>query len=178
MSVFSINRLSIQGLGSINTIRTAYYMSTNNDAAATLILRSVLLLGRRLRGARSESPHSLSTIAILATLHRLGPMPAWRLALEERLQPQSVTRIIAALERDGLISRMRSEADRREIELSITRHGRNILSEDMGARRAWLEKAMDERLTSQERKALIEASELMLKLAYAHPEGEAQSGEE
>lgn len=153
-------------------------MSSSNDTPATLILRSVLLLGRRLRAARSESPHSLSTIAILGTLHRLGPMPAWRLAREERLQPQSVTRIIAALERDGLISRMRSEADRREIELSITPHGRNILSEDIGIRRAWLEKAMDERLTSQERKTLIDASEIMLKLAYAHPEDEAQSGEE
>ena len=153
-------------------------MSSSDDTPATLILRSVLLLGRRLRAARPEGPHSLSTIAILATLRRLGPMPAWRLALEEHLQPQSVTRIIAALERDGLISRMRSKTDRREIKLSITPHGRTVLSEDIGARRAWLEKAMDERLTSQERKALIEASELMLKLAYAHPEGEAQSGEE
>jgi len=153
-------------------------MSSNKDTPATLILRSVLLLGRRLRAARPEGPHSLSTIAILATLHRLGPMPAWRLALEEHLQPQSVTRIIAALERDGLISRMRSEADRREIELSITTHGRTVLSDDIGARRAWLEKAMDERLTSQERKALIDASEIMLKLSHAHIENEAQSGEE
>ena len=153
-------------------------MSSNNDAPATLILRSVLLLGRRLRAARSEGPHSLSTIAILATLHRLGPMPAWRLALEEHLQPQSVTRIIAALERDGLINRTRSEADRREIELSITPHGRTVLSEDIGARRTWLEKAMGDRLTLEERKTLMEASEIMLKLAYAHIEDETQTGEE
>lgn len=153
-------------------------MSSNPDAPATLILRSVLLLGRRLRAARPEGPHSLSTIAILATLHRLGPMPAWRLALEEHLQPQSVTRIIAALERDGLITRTRSEADRREIELSITTHGRKVLSEDIGARRAWLEKAMDDRLTLEERKTLIDASEIMLKLAYAHTEDETQTGDE
>jgi DNA-binding MarR family transcriptional regulator len=153
-------------------------MSSNSDAPATRILRSVLLLGRRLRAARPEGPHSLSTIAILATLHRLGPMPAWRLALEEHLQPQSVTRIIGALERDELISRMRSETDRREIELSITPHGRTVLSEDIGARRAWLEKTMDDHLTPEERRTLMEASEIMLKLAYAHIENEAQSGEE
>ena len=153
-------------------------MSSSSDAPATLILRSVLLLGRRLRAARAEGPHSLSTIAILATLHRLGPMPAWRLALEEHLQPQSVTRIIAALERDRLITRTRSEADRREIELSITPHGRKVLSEDIGARRAWLEKAMDGHLTPQERKTLMDASEIMLKLAYAHIENEIQTGEE
>ncbi len=153
-------------------------MSSNRDAPATLILRSVLLLGRRLRAAPPDGPHSLSTIAILATLHRLGPMPAWRLALEEHLQPQSVTRIIAALERDGLISRARSETDRREIELSITPHGRTVLSQDIGSRRAWLEKAMDDRLTPEERKTLMEASEIMLKLADAHNEDEAQSGEQ
>ncbi|MBW9053804.1 hypothetical protein [Rhizobium mesosinicum] len=33
-------------------------------------------------------------------------------------------------------------------------------------------------VASQERKTLIEASEIMLKLAYAHPEDGAQSGEE
>lgn len=153
-------------------------MSSSSDAPATLILRSVLLLGRRLRAARAEGPHSLSTIAILATLHRLGPMPAWRLALEEHLQPQSVTRIIAALERDRLITRTRSEADRREIELSITPHGRKVLSEDIGARRAWLEKAMDGHLTPQERKTLMDASEIMLKLAYAHIEDEMRTGGE
>lgn len=153
-------------------------MSSNHDAPATLILRSVLLLSRRLRAARPEGPHSLSTIAILATLHRLGPMPAWKLALEEHLQPQSVTRIIAALERDGLISRTRSETDRREIELSITLHGRAVLSDDIGARRAWLEKTMDDRLTPEERRTLMEASEIMLKLTSAHIEDEAQSGEE
>lgn len=152
-------------------------MSSNNDTPATLLLRSVLLLGRRLRVTRPEGPHSLSTIAILATLHRLGPMPAWRLALEERLQPQSITRIIAALERDGLINRTRSEADRRELELAITPHGRTVLSEDIGARRTWLEKAMDDHLTSDERKTLMKASDIMLKLAYAHPGDEAQTGE-
>jgi len=153
-------------------------MSSSSDASATLILRSVLLLGRRLRTAQAEGPHSLSTIAILATLHRLGPMPAWRLALEERLQPQSVTRIIAALERDRLIIRTRSEADRREIELSITPHGRKVLSEDIGARRAWLEKAMDDHLTPEERRTLMNASEIMLKLAYAHIEDETRTGGE
>lgn len=111
-------------------------------------------------------------------VHRLGPMPAWRLALEEHLQSQSVTRIIGALERDRLIIRTRSEADRREIELSITPHGRKVLSEDIGARRAWLEKAMDGHLTPAERKTLMNASEIMLKLAHTHIEDETRTGDE
>ncbi len=138
----------------------------SSDDASTLIVRSVLLLGRRLRAARAEGSVSLSTIAMLATLHRLGPMPAWRLALEERLQPQSVTRIVAAMERDGFISRSRNGQDRREIELALTPHGRKVLSEDIRARRAWLEKAIEACLSPEERETLIEASQIMLKLAY------------
>jgi len=37
-----------------------------------------------------------------------------------------------------------------------------VLSEDLGARRSWLEKAMDHHLTPEERKMLMEASEIML----------------
>jgi hypothetical protein len=37
---------------------------------------------------------------------------------------------------------------------------------------------MDDHLTPEERRTLMEASEIMLKLAYAHIENEAQSGEE
>ena len=142
-------------------------MSSDRDKPSTLIVRSVLLLGRRLRAARPEGSDSLATIAMLGTLHRLGPMPARRLAFEERLQPQSVTRIVAAMERDGLISRRRSEADRREIELALTERGRTVLREDIRTRRAWLEQAMDACLTEDERRTLAEAAEIMLKLAYA-----------
>jgi DNA-binding MarR family transcriptional regulator len=142
-------------------------MSSGRDEPSTLIVRGVLLLGRRLRAARPEGSDSLSTIGMLATLHRLGPMPARRLAFEERLQPQSVTRIVAAMERDGLISRRRSEIDRREIELALTERGRTVLREDIKARRAWLEQAMDACLTEDERRTLAEAAGIMLKLAHA-----------
>jgi DNA-binding MarR family transcriptional regulator len=148
-------------------------MSTRRYEPATEILRSVLLLGRRLRAARPEGSDSLSTIAMLGTLHRLGPMPAWRLAFEERLQPQSITRIVAAMERDGLISRTRSDEDRREIELALTPRGRSVLSEDIRARRIWLEKAMDACLTLAERRKLLDAAEIMLKLAYADVDASA-----
>ncbi|QWW67110.1 MarR family winged helix-turn-helix transcriptional regulator [Rhizobium sp. WYJ-E13] len=93
-------------------------------------------------------------------------MVAW-LTSSTHLQPQSVTHIIAALPRDTLIVRTRSGTDHRQIELSITAHGRKMLPEDIRARRAWLEKVMDGHLTPEERKTLMDASEIMLKFAYA-----------
>jgi DNA-binding MarR family transcriptional regulator len=135
----------------------------NEDTA--LIVRGVLSLGRRLRAERPQGSASLSAIAILSTLKRLGAVPAVRLATEERLQPQSLTRLILALERDGLISRAPGKADRREIVISPTRRGLKVLAEDICARREWLERAMSATLTASERALLLKASGAMLKLA-------------
>jgi DNA-binding MarR family transcriptional regulator len=129
------------------------------------IVRAVLSLGRRLRAERPAGSASLSAIAILSTLWRLGPVPAVRLAAVEQLQPQSLTRLIIGLERDGLISRTPNEADRREIIIALTRHGRKVLAADIRARGEWLERAMAATLTAAERRRLLEASEAMLKLA-------------
>jgi DNA-binding MarR family transcriptional regulator len=135
------------------------------DEQATLIVRGVLSLGRRLRAERPRGSVPLSAIAILATLRRLGPIPATRLAAEERLQPQSLTRIITGLERDGLIERTPNEADRRELLVGLTPRGLKALAADMRGRRHWLESAMVAQLTGAERALLLEASAVMLKLA-------------
>ena len=66
-----------------------------------LIVRGVLRLSRRLRAERPDSSVSLSALGILSTLHRSGPMPAARLAQAERLQPQSLSRLIADLLQGG-----------------------------------------------------------------------------
>jgi DNA-binding MarR family transcriptional regulator len=129
------------------------------------IARAVLSLGRRLRAERPEGSVSLSAISVLSTLWRLGPVPAVRLAAVERLQPQSLTRLIVGLERDGLISRTPNEADRREIIIALTRRGREVLASDIRARGEWLDRAMAATLTAAERRLLLQASEVMVKLA-------------
>ena len=133
-----------------------------NEAAR--IVRGVLSLGRRLRAERPQGSASLSAISILATLRRLGPIPAARLAAEERLQPQSLTRLIASLEQEGWIARVRSEVDRREIMIALTQDGDRALAADMRARRIWLERAMAATLSKAERDTLLKAAEVMLKL--------------
>ena len=153
-------------------IRYAYYMGDGDRESTAAIVRAVLSLGRRLRAERPHGAPALSAIAVLSALNRLGPMPASRLAAEERLQPQSLTRIIVALERQGWIARTRNPRDRREIMIALTKGGQSALADDMRARRRWLEQAMAEALTEAERAALLAASAAMLKLArYAAPEG-------
>jgi DNA-binding MarR family transcriptional regulator len=140
-------------------------MDGGNADRVNQFLRGILALNRRVRAARPAGSVSLSELGILGSLHRLGPLAGTRLANEERLQPQSLTRLLAELQRSGLITRRRNENDRREMTVAITARGRKVLQQDLGARRAWLEKAMTESLTREERTVLLRASALMSRLA-------------
>lgn len=151
-------------------------MATISDDT-TLIVRGVLRLSRRLRSERPESTVSLSALSLLSTLYRSGPMPAARLAQAERLQPQSLSRLIAQLDRDGLIKRRPGKEDRRTLILEITEAGRRALSHDMTARRIWLEGAMRKVLVPGEREMLAHAAVAMLRLANEGEEAE-EEGEE
>ncbi|HEX6958446.1 MAG TPA: MarR family transcriptional regulator [Ferrovibrio sp.] len=130
------------------------------------IVRAVLLLARRLRAARPDGTDlSLSGLGLLATLHRDGPLPAARLAQAEGLEPQSLSRLIAALDKAGFIRRERDPADRRALLIELTGAGRQALARDIGARRAWLEDAMARHLSPEERAILQQAAGPMLRLA-------------
>ncbi len=130
-----------------------------------VIVRAVLQLARRLRSERPNPSVSLSALGLLARLHQQGPMPAAALARAERLQPQSLSRLIAKLDADGLIERQPDPIDRRALMIAITLGGRRALKRDMDARRDWLEAALATVLTPAERERLTDAAGLMLRLA-------------
>lgn len=128
------------------------------------IQEGVRQLTRRMRSGRANARLGLSALGILATLSRLGAMPAVRLAEQEKLQPQSLTRLIAALEKQKLIQRKPDAQDKRRIVLAITDSGRDALREDLRERRKWLDRALNS-LTEAERDALLAAAPVMIKLA-------------
>ena len=134
-----------------------------------LFLRAILALGRRVRAERHAGALGLSSLGILGSLNRQGPLGATRLAREERLQPQSLTRLLAELEHSRLIIRKRSSVDRRAVTITITEKGRDALLDDIAARRAWLERAMATALLPREREAMLAASAVMFKLAASGP---------
>jgi DNA-binding MarR family transcriptional regulator len=73
---------------------------------------------------------------------------------------------VATLEKDRLIVRTRSESDRREITIAVTKQGERVLTSDLRSRRAWLEQAITSVLRDRERRLLFAASAVMLKLAF------------
>jgi len=85
-------------------------------------------------------------------------MSASRLAERVRLQPQSLTRIIAAPENQNYIERRRNAVDRRELVIVATESGRQALADDMCGRSIWLDGAMTQALSRAEQKNLLAAA--------------------
>jgi DNA-binding MarR family transcriptional regulator len=116
---------------------------------------------------RPEREVSSAELSVLGLLHRRGPMSAGELAWAERVQPQSLTRTLAALEERGEIRRRPDPADRRRSVLSITEAGSQVLFADVAQRDSWLAMAMADELSPAETQLLMMAGELMERLAEA-----------
>ncbi|MBL1113034.1 MarR family transcriptional regulator [Streptomyces sp. 110] len=128
------------------------------------IRQGVVRLARRLGAERPADGLSLNKSSVLGHLRRNGPMSAGALAAADRQQPQSLTRVFAELQRDGLISRTRDDRDGRQRLLEITEAGREALAHDMAQRDAWLDTALTG-LNETERQVLLLAARLMDRLA-------------
>jgi DNA-binding MarR family transcriptional regulator len=139
---------------------------------AGIVRRGASRLARRLRSERPEHGLPLLKLNVLAQLSRRGPLSPGELAVAEHVLPQSLTRTLAGLEADGLITRRMDEHDRRRSSLALTTAGLDALRRDMRRRDAWLARTMAERLTPTECELLRLAGELMERLAEA-PDGSA-----
>jgi DNA-binding MarR family transcriptional regulator len=109
----------------------------------SLLAIAVMRLARRLRAERSDDTLGLSQLSALATLERHGPLSPTALAELERIQPPSMTRLIAALEGRGLVERRAHPSDRRQAVIAITVDGRDIVIEDRRRRNAWLSRTLE-----------------------------------
>ena len=143
---------------------------TRSDAGLATALRiSVSRLARRLRVERqAEGLASLSDtqLAALAVLDRHGPMTPGELAEHEKVQPPSMTRVIAVLEERLLVMRAPHLTDRRQVVLTVTEQGRELVSQARRRRDAWLAKRLKE-LSADERAVLRAAAPVLEKLSQA-----------
>ena len=126
----------------------------------------VMRLARRLRAERSDLTLSLTQMAALSTLERHGPMTPTALAEHERVQPPSITRVVAALEARDLVARQPHATDRRQYVIALTSGGRAMLAEDRRRRDAWLERQMHD-LDDGELAALRDAIPVLERLGDA-----------
>ena len=138
---------------------------------ATALRISVSRLARRLRVERlvpelAGPALSDTQLAALATLERHGAMTPGELAEHEKVQPPSMTRVIAALVDWGLVTRAPHPTDRRQVILTVTPDGRSLVQKVRRRKEAWLAQRLAE-LSPQERATLREAAPILEKLSQS-----------
>jgi DNA-binding MarR family transcriptional regulator len=131
---------------------------------ASVLRLSVMRLGRRLRKERSDESLTPSQMAALGTLERHGPLTPRELAAHEKIEPPSMTRILAGLEALGLVDRAPHPRDGRQVLMSLTPAARQMVDEDRRRRDAWLARQLHD-LTPAERETLRSAAEILGRLA-------------
>jgi DNA-binding MarR family transcriptional regulator len=101
------------------------------------------LLGaeRRLRGRdqhhKVDGDLTVAQVRALFALDAREGATAGEIAEAARLSPASVTGMLDELERDGIVTRVRSETDRRRVLVTLTDDGRTLLGK---RRRRWLKR--------------------------------------
>lgn len=140
--------------------------SGQERSLASQLRLAVVRLNRRLRAQRLSTSVSLTQLSALSTLHKCGAMTPGQLAAKEGVQPPSMTRVIASLEEDGLVTRRQHPTDGRQSIIEPTRAGLDLLHEEVSARERWLDKRLAE-LTGDERETLSRATAIIDRMAGA-----------
>jgi DNA-binding MarR family transcriptional regulator len=133
------------------------------EAVAAELRSAVLRISRRLRRERGRDDVTVGQHAILATL-RDGPFTPGQLAESEQVRPPSITRTVAALEELGLVRRAPDPDDGRQVLISLTSDGRDLLVQTRRLRDKWLADLL-EALAPAERQVLADAAQIMQRLS-------------
>jgi DNA-binding MarR family transcriptional regulator len=141
-------------------------MTTTTDGAEAVRLAFVELMGaeRRLRARDQKCAKGDLTqgqIRALFTIDKSGAATAGELAKAAELSPASVSTMLDNLERDGIVSRHRSEQDRRVVVVTLTDSGRALLD---AKRDAWRARGR-EALAGVPDEHLVAAADVMHRMA-------------
>ena len=142
-------------------------MERDSQLASDLSL-AVMRLARQLRFRRPQSPVSLSQLSALATLAKEGPITPGALAIRERVRPPSMTRVIASLADLGFVDRVAHPDDGRQVLVSVSDAGAELLEAERQASQEWLAQRL-ESLAGDERDTLRVAATLILAIVDESP---------
>src|SRR2546425_12142562 len=129
------------------------------EAADRFHSASIHTLGRVRREdlATGIPPARLSALSVLVFG---GPRTLGGLAAAEQVRPPTMTRIVQALEQDGLVRRVRDARDGRVARVHATAKGKRVMHQGRARRIANLA-ALLKRLTPAELQRVREAAELV-----------------
>lgn len=138
-----------------------------NEATLALALREALRpLWRRLNAQKTLS---IGKVGVLTYLAEHGAATSSTLASVEKISPQAIATAVRELEGLGLLTRTPDDQDRRRVWIDLTEAGRERLALERSTGNAWLEQAVTERLTAEERELLESVVPLLRKLTVDTP---------
>ena len=129
-------------------------------ATADRLHSAAIHLLRSLRAEDRSSGLSGPRLSALSVIVFGGPIAMSALAAAEQVRPPTITKLVAELERLGLVERTRDADDHRGVKVRATATGRRLLEEGRRRRVERLAAAL-EALPPAERKLLARAAELI-----------------
>jgi DNA-binding MarR family transcriptional regulator len=131
-------------------------------AVADSLRPTLLRLARELRQERiaGVSPHQ---VGLLIAIKYTPGVTVGQLAAEERVSTAAMSKRVSRLERDGLVARTQSTADRRCVGLTLTEDGQRALRRVRSRRTAYLASRLGA-LTPAELAAVGAAAEPLARL--------------
>src|SRR6185503_13484927 len=139
-------------------------MSTTGVRTAVLLREAITRVNRRLRQTRPVADLTIAQISALQSLYNAGALTPRELSDVERVQPPTMTRIVARLEERALVQRTPHPSDGRQVILAPSPAGRRLLEEYLRARDEWLAQRLS-RLAPEDRETLRRAADLLNRIA-------------
>jgi DNA-binding MarR family transcriptional regulator len=142
---------------------------SNSDAALASKLAAELRttlghLKRKLRQHGGLNDFTSSQIAVILRLEKDGPATVSSLARAEGMRPQSMSAVIAPLEKMGSVAGAADPNDGRKTLMSLTKACKKSIEDGRAARQDWLAQAIQQKLSPQEQKKLSSAIHLLAQI--------------
>jgi DNA-binding MarR family transcriptional regulator len=141
--------------------------SVSRSAAATAREVKVVVsrLRRRIQALALTDDLSGSQAAVLSRLHKEGPSSSSVLAGAESVSHQAIGAILTVLQARGFIQRTPDPTDGRRQLIALTAAGAARVEHTSSEREEWLARALQDRLTEDERRAVRHAMTLLDRIA-------------
>jgi DNA-binding MarR family transcriptional regulator len=136
------------------------------EIAARLRL-SATRLARQLR-QKADAGLTPSQLSALAVISHHEPLTLGELAEHERVAPPSVTKIVAKLESEGLVTRTPDPTDRRVANVATTAAGSALIAESRRRKTAWLTARIQD-LTPDQQARLAAALDVLDEITTDRP---------
>jgi DNA-binding MarR family transcriptional regulator len=122
-------------------------------------------LRRRIQALALTDDLSGSQAAVLSRLHKEGPSSSSVLAGAESVSHQAIGTILTVLQARGFIQRTPDPTDGRRQLIALTAAGSARVENTTSEREEWLARALQDRLTEDERRAVRHAMTLLDRIA-------------